>query len=131
MTPCFPDKGTMASIRTTQPTECILWQTENLSIEQLRQFFEVVATYEDDSHLIRTLLRCKECGHLYFHEFYEEIDWNEGKDAQYMTWIPIDDAESGEELSKMSPLRLLSYPSIRYDYPMGADQPSGPRWSCR
>ena len=119
----------MASIRISRPTKCFLWQVETLSIEQLRLAFQVVATYVDDSHLIRTLLRCCECGQLYFHEFYEEIDWIEGKDAQYMTWIPVDDPESGEELKKMSPLELLSYPSIRYDYPMGADQPTGPHWN--
>jgi len=121
----------MSNIKTAQPTECILWQMESFSIEKLRELLEVVATYEDDSHLMRTLLRCKECEHLYFHEFYEEIDWSEGKDAQYLTWIPIDDPESGEELSRKSPIELLSYPSIRYDYPMGADQPTGPYWSCR
>jgi len=120
----------MASIRISRPTKCFLWQVETLSIEQLRLAFQVVATYVDDSHLIRTLLRCCECGQLYFHEFYEEIDWTEGKDAQYSTWIPIDDAESGEELSKMSPLALLVYQSIRYDYPMRADEPRGPYWSC-
>ncbi len=120
----------MASIRISKPTKCVLWQIETLSIEQLRHAFQVMATYIDDSHLIRTLLRCLECGQLYFHEFYEEIDWIEGKDAQYSTWIPIDDAESGEELSKMSPLALLVFPSIRYDYPMGADEPRGPYRSC-
>jgi hypothetical protein len=120
----------MAGIRISKPTKCILWQVETLSIERLRQSLRVVTTYIDDSHLMRTLLQCDECGQLYFHEFYEEIDWKEGKDAQYMTWIPIDDAESGDELNRMSPLALLVYPSIRYDYPMGADQPTGPNWSC-
>ena len=120
----------MTSIKTSHPTKCVLWRTENLSIDQLRQILEIITIYEDDSHLIRRLLRCKECGHLYFKEFYEEIDWIEGKDAQYWTWIPVDDAESGEELNKLSPLELLSYPSIRYDYPMGADQPTGPYWNC-
>jgi hypothetical protein len=117
-------------MKTSYPTECVLWKTDNLSIDQLRQIFEVIVIYEDDSHLIRKLLRCKECGHLYFKEFYEEIDWIEGKDAQYQTWIPVDDAESGKELNKVSPIMLLSYPSIRYDYPMGADEPRGPYWNC-
>jgi hypothetical protein len=118
-------------IRTTEPTECILWKTDVLTIEQLRGIFDRVTTYEDDSHLIRKLLRCKECGHLYFYEFYEEIDWREGKDAQYWTWIPVDDQESAEQLSKLSVIHVLAYTSIRYDYPMGADIPRGPAWSCR
>jgi hypothetical protein len=90
------EKETMTNIKTSHPTKCVLWKTENLSIDQLRQILEVITIYEDDSHLIRKLLRCKECGHLYFREFYEGIDWSEGKDAQYMTWIRVDDAESGE-----------------------------------
>jgi hypothetical protein len=121
----------MSSIRTTQPTECILWKTEKLSIEQVRGCFQLVTVYEDDSHLTRKALRCKECGHLYFYEFYEEIDWSEGKDAQFITWIPIDDLESGEELRKLSPYEILNFLSIRYDCPMGADQPTGPDWNCR
>jgi len=120
-----------ADIRTTGPTECILWKTDVLTIEQLLEILDLVTTYEDDSHLIRMLLRCKECGHLYFREFYEEIDWQEGKDAQYWTWIPVDDQESAENLSKLSVMELLIYPSIRYDYPDGADIPRGPVWHCR
>jgi len=120
-----------ADIRTSEPTECILWKTDVLTIEQLREIFDLVTTYEDDSHLIRKLLRCNECGHLYFREFYEEIDWQEGKDAQYWTWIPVDDQESAENLSKLSVMKLLMYPSIRYDYPKGADIPRGPAWHSR
>ena len=119
-----------ADIRTTEPTECILWKTDLLTIEQLRESFDLLTTYEDDSHLIRKLLRCKECGHLYFYEFYEEIDWQEGKDGQYWTWIPVDNQESAENLSKLSVMKLLMYPSIRYDYPKGADIPRGPARTC-
>jgi len=84
----------------------------------------------DMAESLATLLRCDECGQLYFHEFYGETDWKEGKGAQYITWIPIDDAESGDELNRMSLLALLVYSSIRYDYPMGANEPTGPYWSC-
>lgn len=121
----------MADIRTTEPTECILWKTDVLTIEQLCGILDLLTTYDDDSHLIRKLFRCKECGHLYFREFYEEIDWQEGRDGQYWTWIPVDDQESAENLSKLSVLELLTYPSIRYDYPKGADIPRGPAWHCR
>ena len=68
-----------------------LWKTRNLSIDQLRGSFECVKTFEEESHLTRRMLRCKECGHVYFYEFYEEVDWSEGKDAQYITWIPVDE----------------------------------------
>lgn len=120
----------MSTIRTSEPAECILWKSEKLSIEQVRGCFQLVTAFEDDSHLTRKVLRCKECGHLYFYEFYEEIDWSEGKDAQFITWIPIDNMESGEELSRLSPFEILNFPSIRYDCPMGADTMRGPDWNC-
>ena len=120
----------MSNIQTAHPTECILWKTRNLSIDQVRGSFECVKTFEEESHLTRRMLRCKECGHVYFYEFYEEVDWSEGKDAQYITWIPVDDVESAQELSKLSSYEILSFPSIRYDYPKGADQATGPYWNC-
>ncbi len=36
--------------------------------------------YADESHFQRYLLKCRECGQLYFFEFLEEIDWSHGKD---------------------------------------------------
>jgi hypothetical protein len=47
-------------------------------------------TYADDSHLSRRLLKCRECAQLYFFEFYEEIDWLDSKDPQYVTYIPVE-----------------------------------------
>jgi hypothetical protein len=118
-----------ADIRTTEPTECILRKTDVLTVEQLEKIFDLVTTYGDESHLIRKLLRCKECGHLYFYEFHEEIDWQEGKDGQYRTWIPVDDQKGAESLSRLSVMMVLAYPSIRYDYPKGADIHVGPTWN--
>jgi hypothetical protein len=115
-------------ISITDPAECVLWNTEAPTIEQLRNAFDQVTTYEDDSHFIRRLLRCKECGHLYFYEFYEEIDWQGGDDGQYWTWIPVDDEESGERLKGLSIIQILMYPSIRYDFPKGSNTPRGPAW---
>jgi hypothetical protein len=118
-------------ISTSDPTECFLLQAGALTIEQLRGAFDLVSTFLDDSHLIRKLLRCKECGHLYFYEFYEEIDWQEGNDGQYWTWIPVDNQESAEGLKALSVMEILQYPSIRYDFPKGADTPRGPKWYGR
>ena len=98
------------------PTECHLWNNKVLSGDDLRRSLELVKTYEDGSHLIRSLLRCKECGHLYFHEFYEFVDWEHGNDAQYSTWIPVDDAASADALNDLSPLQLLQYGGIRVDW---------------
>ena len=54
------------------PTQCHLWQTENFSSQDLSlENFELLETFADDSHFWRYLLKCKECGQLYFYEFYE------------------------------------------------------------
>lgn len=119
------------AINTSPPYECILWRNDNPSIELVRSALEVVATYLDDSHLIRRVLRCKECGHLYFYEFYEVIDWQEGKDGQYWTWVPVDDEESAGNLTRLTVQQILGYLSIRYDFPKGSDAARGPEWYGR
>jgi hypothetical protein len=49
----------------------------------MKERFELVETYADESHLRRYLLKCRECGQLYFFEFYEWVDWEHGNDPQY------------------------------------------------
>lgn len=78
---------------------------------------------------MRRLYKCRDCGHLYFYEFYEDVDWERGRDAQYRSWIPVDDAKSADILNGLSPLELLKYPSLRIDFPSKADKPSEPHWN--
>ncbi len=113
-------------IKTKIPTQCHLWQKENLTSYDLAigDTFEVIKTYTDESHLIRSLVKCKQCGQLYFHEFYEEIDWENGKDPQYTTYIPIEDIEAADELNKTNQLELLQFsPRLQNDFPSDADKP--------
>ena len=109
----------MPDIKISNSSACHLWNKPDLSDQDLIQVFTVQQVYEDDSHLIRRLLKCRTCGQLYFYEFYEEIDWQEGDDPQYRTWIPVDDIESANSLSKLSVFEILKYPSIRSDWPRG------------
>lgn len=97
-------------------------------MNQLRKDLLVIDTYEEDSHLIRRLEKCRKCGQLYFYEFYEEIDWTAGNDPQYRTWIPVEDVESAKELSTLNYLEILRFPSIRCDFPSDAQAPSDPKW---
>ena len=97
-------------------------------MDQLRNDLRIIDTYEEESHLIRRLESCMKCGQLYFYEFYEEIDWAGGNDPQYRTWIPVEDAESAKELSTLSTLELLRFPSIRSDFSSDAQVPADPKW---
>ncbi|MDO8492197.1 MAG: HD domain-containing protein [bacterium] len=107
------------------PIKCALWEKPELVKEPMKERFELLETFADESHLFRYLLKCHECGQLYFFEFYEEIDWEHGNDPQYTTWIPIDTPEDAQKLSKLSPLELLQFlPRLQKDFPKDAKIPS-------
>ena len=107
------------------PTQCALWEKPELIDEPSKGRFEVIETFADDSHFWRHLLKCRECGQLYFFEFYEWIDWEKGEDPQYSTFIPVETDEEVEMLKKSSPLELLQYsPRLQKDFPKEAKQPT-------
>lgn len=106
---------TSAVMRLKEPTKCHLWQHENLSSKDLD--FELIENYVDSSHLSRALIKCKRCGQLYYSEFYEIIDWDNGNDEQYCTYIPIEpDKDLINLLNQKSPLELLGIsPRLQWD----------------
>src|ERR1700733_7265532 len=90
----------------TEPTQCVLWHNPTRVRDRVQDRFEIIDTYEDDSNLIRRLLKCRECGQLYFYEFYEEIDWIDGDDPQYRKYIPVSNMSDVEILQKASHFEL-------------------------
>jgi hypothetical protein len=107
------------------PIKCSLWQKKNLVPEDLEQdHFEILKEYTNDSHLGRLLIKCKECGQLYFYEFYEVVDFDKGNDSQYVTYIPIISIENADQMAKMTPFELLLFsPRLQRDIPIKADSP--------
>jgi hypothetical protein len=84
----------------------------------LRERFELVEEYIKESHFWQYLLKCRECGQLYFFQFCEEIDWGGGDDPQYTRYIPVNSAEDGALLSRYPPRSLLFLsPSLCVDFP--------------
>lgn len=107
-----------------KPIQCHLWQRDSLTAEDLHDAFETVETFEDESHLMRSLRRCKDCSQLYFYEFYEEIDWNEGNDPQYCTYIPVDTKDDIETLKKTDSRLLFTFtPRLHKHWPAQAGRP--------
>jgi len=104
-----------------EATQCVLWANPNLLKEKgVRDLFELVEPYVQESHFSRELLKCRECGQLYFREFYEEIDWEGGEDPQYITYIPVTSPEEAEPLREMDKLQLLEIrPRLQSDWPKG------------
>ena len=103
------------------PTQCVLWEQPQLIDAPMQERFERLEIFEDDGHLWRYLLKCRECGQLYFFEFYEEIDWADGSDPQYVTFVPVETAEEIEALKQTTPFGLLACaPRLQKRFPKGA-----------
>jgi hypothetical protein len=107
------------------PTNCVLWENP----ERVKELpFERIKRYVDDGHFIRDLIKCPECGQLYFKEFVEEIDWVHGNDPQYRTYIPVRDESEADELNKLDMFEVLKRsPQLRCDWP--SDGPQTIRWN--
>jgi hypothetical protein len=107
-----------------EPTQCALWSTPELANGPIKERFDLIDTFMEESHHWRYLLKCRECGQRYFFEFYEEIDWEGGNDPQYSTWIPVDSDSEIETLKQTSPSELLQFsPRLQSDWPKDAKSP--------
>ena len=108
----------------SKPTQCALWKDPNRLDGRPKDNFEIIDTYADDSHLIRRLLKCRECGQQYFYEMYEEIDWIDGDDPQFRTYIPVSNMTEVEMLKRTGTSELLrASPALRSDFPKDAKAP--------
>ena len=108
------------------PKKCHLWNNQNLKHDDLIKSLNTIKIFEDDAHLIRKVLKCKICNQLYFYEMVEYIDYKNGKDPIYRTWIPIKNINTAVKLSKLSSLSFLTYSSIRIDFPEDIEKPTEP-----
>jgi hypothetical protein len=107
-----------------QPKSCVLWRDPGPVISRpLRDGFELLETFVKESHWWRYLLKCRECGQRYVFEFHEEIDWVDGDDPQYCTWIPIETDEEAQRLKAAAPLDLRTFmPHLCDDRPKGEER---------
>ena len=108
-----------------KPTQCFLWKKDKLISEDLHyQNLEAIETFVDDDHFSRRLIKCKECGQLYFKEFYETTDYIGGNDPQYITLVPVETKEDIEKLKATSMSDLLKFrPHISSNFPSDVDEP--------
>lgn len=121
----------MREIKTSPPVRCALWKAESLpeAMEAIR--FERLKDYLDSSHAERALLRCKECGQLYFYAWYEVPHFPTGHDGQYRTFIPVDDEASADALNEMGSSELNQFRAIhRIHLPGSENYDDPPFWSC-
>ena len=105
---------------------CHLWKIDTFKEDgsDLKESFEHIETFVKDSHWWRYLLRCKKCSQLYLQEFYEEVDWQNGNDPQFITYIPVESQRHASLLShkKREQLRKVE-PRIEQNWPADQDFP--------
>lgn len=101
------------SLKTIEPLQCHLWTKERLTPEDLD--FETIEKFVESSHLDHSILKCRQCGQLYFYEFYEVVDFFGGEDDMYTTYIPVKEYSS-DQLKIISPMDILAYtPRLQWD----------------
>jgi hypothetical protein len=103
-------------VQLRRPTQCVLWEHPERAAAKFTELFEAVESYENSSHLHRSMYKCRECGQLYFHEWYEWVDWDEGDDKSYTTLIPVQTPEEIAALKQTDFFGLLRYfPRLQWE----------------
>jgi UDP-N-acetylmuramate-alanine ligase len=79
-----------------------LQKIQNITHEDIHHSdFEMIKVYINDDHFIRKLLKHIPSDELYFYEFKEDIDYVNGNDPQYRTYIPVKDEVKADEINKL------------------------------
>jgi len=105
-----------------KPTQCNLWNSD-ISSGVATSMFENIKDYSesfdtDADHRARSLLKCNDCVQLYFHEWIEYIDYENGNDPTYSTYIPVANILDADKLNAYSSIMLCgAQPRIQYDWP--------------
>lgn len=104
---------------------CLINSDPHSFIERrIHEVMELVETLAKESHLFCYILKCRSCGQLYYYEFFEEIDWIDGKDPQRTIYIPVDSIEEAQMRGKAPPgMAVHGRPYLLYDFPKEASTP--------
>lgn len=103
-----------------EPTGCHIWSDADQVLRGWGGVFEVLESYQNEDHFRRSLMRCRDCGHLYFYEFAEWKDLQDGDDPTYRCWVPVATLAHIESLKTMSQAEIKGVrPLLVRDYPKG------------
>lgn len=104
------------------PTQCDLWENPARADDEFEKAFDLIERFEDSSHYMRALLKCTDCGQLYFYEWIEWTNWFSGDDDKmYMTLFPVETEHEIELMKRASEYQLTHFlPSLHLE--------DTPRW---
>lgn len=100
---------------------CVLWKDPDATLARpMKDVFSLEWESPCESHFWRYALKCRDCGQTYFFQFLEEIDWDEGLDAQVSIYIPYEGQSALDALKREDRLSvLLNRPQLRKESPLG------------
>lgn len=107
------------------PSNCDLWEhlSTNFDLIDIKEYPSDYSSDADDC--IRKLKKCNDCGQLYFYEMLEYIDWDDGNDPVYRTFVPVLNESDADKLASVNQFELLAnIPQIRYDWPKDKSKPT-------
>ena len=100
------------------PTRCALWLKPELVYDP--NFFEQMEVFGEEEHWLRDLRRCRECGQLYIHDFYEEVNFSGGEDWQSVTYVPVETKEDIDAVKDVMAYQVSRfYPHLAKDMSAG------------
>jgi len=82
--------------------------TNNYSYLRLRES-KNLKVYAESSHFDRILCEDKDNGDLFLYEFYEYMDFNDGNDEMYETFVLVKDEKDADKLNKERDIRRSPY----------------------
>lgn len=86
-------------------------------LREARREFKEVKSLVEETHLFRRILKCNECGQIYFYLFYETVDWERGNDPQYTIFIPVRNMKEAEELNMKTLFELTcTVPRLQFNF---------------
>lgn len=103
--------------------KCELLCREKYKKEDWPNHLVTIEELVDDSDYMRSIKQCS-CGQIFFYEFIELKDYENGNDAIYRMLIPIPDRKTGHELNTKPSTELTKYTGLRFDWPSDKKDPN-------
>lgn len=102
---------------------CHLWNKKIFSGDDFSlSHFVFIRDYLDQGHVVSSLVRCIDCGQLYFYEHHADVEADLEDEDAYTILVPIEKDREEEVMVSESPLDLLAKdPRLQWEIKDGVE----------
>ena len=93
---------------------CHLLNQETISDKDLHSL-ETVEIFTDDPHFVRSIKRCPVCGGYFLYDLHEWVDWSDGNDEIYTTYLPAKSLNHARQMNNGKEHIRNRRPAIHWD----------------